>query len=66
MATIESYQESTDSSTTYLDYCEVPYPLFEDPIPLPFYDTPQILPHRSLYYPRIEKKRRILEYCAKY
>lgn len=66
MTTIDTYQESTDSTITLMDYLELPYSLFEDHTPLHFYDTPQNPPHSSLYHRTIEKKRRILEYHAKY
>lgn len=66
MTTIDAYQESADSTTTYLDYCEVHYPLLEDPAPLPFYDTPLPPSHLSAYHRTIEIKRRVLEYRAKY
>ena len=34
--------------------------------PLPFYDTPQRSPFRELAHKKVQIKRRILEYRAKY
>lgn len=36
------------------------------PLQLPFYDTPQGAIFRNIYSKKIQIKRRILEYCAKY
>jgi hypothetical protein len=66
MTTIDTYQESTDISPIDGDYLIMGPCYFEDSKPLPFYDTPITHPLMKEFHRRIEIKRRILEYCAKY
>ena len=66
MTSGNAYLESGDSTTTWIDYSETPFPLLKDTEPLSFYDTPTITPYNSIYTRHIELKRKILEYRAKY
>jgi hypothetical protein len=66
MTSGNTYLESGDSTPTWINYSERPFPLLEDTELLLFYDTPTITPYNSIYTRHIELKRKILEYRAKY
>lgn len=71
MTSIDPNQPATDSTDTWLDYspseyCDIWNNFFAFENQIPFYDTPQGAKFSGSCHKKVEIKRRVLEYQAKY